>query len=412
MRLAGWSAVALCALCALWPGRAQSEEWPGWRGPRGDGISHESVPDAWPSQGPKRCWQVPVGPGYASPIAQAGRVYLFDQESNRRRETLTAYAAESGKVLWRESSDGGFDLRPIDGYPGTRATPTIDGSAQTITTFGGGGDLIRRDLGSGALRWKINVVEQAGASPLPDGACSSPLIAGNRIFVQAGKDGPIAVAVDANSGRVLWKSSFRGDSGVAPALMAEVQGRPVLVVLGKDDVVGMDPATGATRWSRHWPGAMATPIVQGDRLVLTSQDGPGMALWQLGATSARDVWTNARMNTPFVSPVLDGGVLYGNNRGTLKAVHFASGALAWSAPKADLQLGPGGALLRTGDKLILLGDHGLLSMVRATPQGYQKLAQSRLFQGDNNWATPLLYRGRLYVRGDSQLVCLELGPPP
>src|SRR5947209_6289496 len=54
-----------------------AEDWPRWRGPRGDGISREALPDAFPAGGPKRLWVADVGIGYASPVAAGGRVYVF-----------------------------------------------------------------------------------------------------------------------------------------------------------------------------------------------------------------------------------------------------------------------------------------------------------------------------------------------
>ena len=76
------------------------EDWPAWRGPRGDQISRERAPDAWPEGGPKVLWSADVGLGYSSPIAAGGRVYLFSL--NGGRETLTAFDAVSGKIAWSD----------------------------------------------------------------------------------------------------------------------------------------------------------------------------------------------------------------------------------------------------------------------------------------------------------------------
>src|SRR5690348_5079666 len=53
------------------------EEWPQWRGPRGDHISREALPDQWPPGGPQVLWAADVGLGYSSPVVAGGRVYLF-----------------------------------------------------------------------------------------------------------------------------------------------------------------------------------------------------------------------------------------------------------------------------------------------------------------------------------------------
>src|SRR6185503_6906615 len=52
------------------------EDWPKWRGPRGDQISREVLADQWPAGGPRTLWAADVGIGYSSPVVAGGRVYL------------------------------------------------------------------------------------------------------------------------------------------------------------------------------------------------------------------------------------------------------------------------------------------------------------------------------------------------
>src|SRR4051794_36952895 len=73
------------------------EDWPKWRGPRGDQISREALPDKWPDGGPQTLWAADVGIGYSSPIVTGGRVYLFSLSNSK--ETLTAFDANSGKIV-------------------------------------------------------------------------------------------------------------------------------------------------------------------------------------------------------------------------------------------------------------------------------------------------------------------------
>src|SRR5687768_1275547 len=53
------------------------EDWPAWRGPRGDGISRENAGESWPAGGLKRLWVADVGLGFSSPIAVVGRLFVF-----------------------------------------------------------------------------------------------------------------------------------------------------------------------------------------------------------------------------------------------------------------------------------------------------------------------------------------------
>src|SRR5215213_3755378 len=76
-----------------------AEDWPKWRGPRGDGISRETnLAEKWPEAGPPRLWEADTGLGYSSPIAAGGRVYLFSLDN--KHETLTCFDAQTGDLLW------------------------------------------------------------------------------------------------------------------------------------------------------------------------------------------------------------------------------------------------------------------------------------------------------------------------
>src|SRR5688572_9211018 len=150
------------------------EDWPKWRGPRGDGISRETIADKWPEGGPKVLWSADVGLGYSSPIAHQGRIYLFHMHDER--ETLTCFDALSGQILWSaEDAEKGW----TKSYPGTRATPTIHGDF--IFTYGGAGNLVCRSLESSnpqgsPVRWQVPVMSRTNAESLDWGQASSPLV--------------------------------------------------------------------------------------------------------------------------------------------------------------------------------------------------------------------------------------------
>ncbi len=56
---------------------ARAEDWPGWRGPRGDGTSSEqNLPTRW-SATENIAWKVELpGVGHASPIVWQDRIFL------------------------------------------------------------------------------------------------------------------------------------------------------------------------------------------------------------------------------------------------------------------------------------------------------------------------------------------------
>jgi outer membrane protein assembly factor BamB len=387
---------------------AVAEDWPAWRGPRGDQVTREVLPGAWPAGGPKVLWSADVGLGYSSPVAAGGRVYVFSL--NDGKEALTAFDANSGQIVWSVSGGEGW----TSSYVGTRATPAVDGDR--IYTYGGRGELLCRGTADGATRWRVDVLRESGAGKnLGWGSASSPLVAGNLVYVQGGDGGSVAVAVDKMSGKVAWKSEATGTGGYAHPVLADVGGAAQLIVFGGTAVYGMDPASGRTLWQYPWRTSYdvnaSTPIVRDGRLFVTSEYDHGCAVLQLSASAPPSkVWENNTILGKFQGAILDGDYLYANSSGTIVCVAWADGTLKWTASDARLRLGPGGSMVRGGgDKLLTLSERGKLSLARATQDGITLIGQGEVVEGKEVWATPVVYGGRVYVKGGQEVVCLEMG---
>ena len=398
-------AAFVIASTALSMGAARGEEWPRYRGPRGDGIVRDAkIGEKWPAKGPRERWRAEVGAGYASPIGVSDVVYAFALDNGK--ETLTAFAADSGKVLWREAYAGGWD----GSYPGTRATPVVDGGA--IYTLGGGGDLVKRAQKDGKLQWRVNVLMGTGSSNLQWGTASSPLVDGKVLYVQGGQGGPVALAIDTASGAVIWLSEARGDAGYATPIRIGEGAAARLIVFGGDTLFGMHPSTGKSAWSEPWRTSYgvnaAAPIHKDGLLFASSAYGRGSVMVRALPDKVEKVWQSREVATRFNAAILDGDTIYANSEGELKALGWKDGKLLWAAKKTEFSLGMGGSIVRAGDKLLMLGERGALSLARATPGGVQRLAQAQILDGSENWATPLVYKNRLYVKGETKMVCFDL----
>jgi outer membrane protein assembly factor BamB len=397
----------LILLAAAFPASA-AEDWPKWLGPRGDNISKEQISDNWPSDGPKQLWRIPIGEGHASPVAKAGRIYLFTLDGNE--ETLACGDAATGKGHWRQS----YGIRNKPQYQGTRATPTIE--EDRIYTLGESGDLVCRQLDDGKQVWRTNVLDATGSRLLQWGCASSPLIVGDRIFVQTGQGGPIAVAVNKTSGKVEWKSEARTQAGYASLVHADIKGKPQLFIFAGRNVGAIAPETGRTIWSdahvTDYDVNATTPIYHDGRVLFTSEYSKGKAaMYEVTNKSWKKLWESRDLKSRFQPVILDNGYVYGNSSGKLTCIDWNTGKLMWQARDRTMDLKTGGSILRAGgDKLITMSERGKLSLIRATPKTYEVLGQVQLFDADQIWASPLLYDGKLYCKGRDELVCLDVSP--
>jgi hypothetical protein len=384
-----------------------AEEWPRWRGPRGDGITSETIPDKLPKEGPRKLWSKSVGAGYSSPVAVDGRIYIFALADGK--DTLYAFD-ESGKELWKEAYEGGWK----GDYKGTRASPVIENDR--IYTYGGNGDLVARELASGKLIWQLNVLKETNAQGRKNGdwgISSNPLIDGNSIYVQGGNGDAFAVAVDKNVGKIIWKSD-KGVGGYAQPALIDVKGNKQLAVFAAFGLFGLNPDSGKTLWKHPWTTNYdvnaATPIYKNGQIFISSNYGHGGALLDVSSNSVKKVWENKELKCHFQPPILDGDVMYGNSEGKLKCIKWADGKPSWPQAAPD-ELGRGGTLTRSGDRLLILTDGGKLILAQATPAAYKRLAEATLFEDSGRgqiWSTPLLYKGKLYAKGMEEFNCYDL----
>ena len=392
---------------------AKSEEWPKWLGPNGNGISTEPIADKWPEGGPAKVWDQKVGLGYSSPIGFDGKVYLFSQDG--KQDMLAAFDAGTGKVLWSQSytvtipADLGQAKNDENGLPLPLATPTIDEGR--IYSYGGGGDLVCRKLEDGSEVWRLNVLKETREQILAWNESSSPLVTEKFVYVQGGKGGSTAVAVDKATGKLAWQSEARTPGGYAAPIIADVDGTKQLIIFGGTNLYGMAPETGKTIWGVPWKTSYdvnaSTPIYHDHHLFISSDYKHGYMMLTLTPTGAKEDFErdNKDLQLKFQPAILDGDYLYANSGGTPKCVHWPDGKVAWENP---MKLQEGGSLVRDGDLLITMSERGKLGLVRATPEGAKVLSQVPLFDFGTTWSTPLIYRGRLYAMGKDHLVCLDI----
>jgi outer membrane protein assembly factor BamB len=399
---------------------ARAQEWPKWLGPNGDGISHEPIAASWPGDGPKKVWEQKCGVGYSSPIALDGKVYLFNQVGSQ--DMLTAFDAESGRVLWSQGYEGMVkgdpsgpqDINPDSGFAVVLATPAID--KDKIYTYGAGGDLTCRKLQEGSQIWRINVLKELNERILHWAQASTPLVTEKLVYVQGGRGGPTAVAVDKETGKIVWKSEAKTSGGYAAPIIADVHGTKQLIIFGNENLYGMIPDSGKTIWSipfvNHAQVNAATPVYHDGRLFIAcdyARSPSTCMMLSLSPNGAKKEWENQRVMQKFQPAILDNGYLYTNSEGVLKCMQWPDGKIMW---ENNLHLGSGGSVVRDGDKLIVMSERGKLGLVQATPQGSKVISQLQLFDFSKTWSMPLIYRGKLYAMGENTFVCLDISGHP
>ncbi len=391
--------LALCLIAGT-AGSAAAADWPQFRGPNRDGISPEAaVLKSWPASGPKVLWKVPIGEGYSQVVSAKGR--LFTLSGQGKDEVAAALDAATGKQVWRVRIDRKFENGQGNG---SRSTPTVDGDL--VYVLSANGKLAALRTANGQVAWQHDLRGEYGANPPSWGISTSPLVEGNLLVVNVGGSGNKSiVAFDKMNGKPVWTSQ-NDAAGYSAPIAITVRGVRQVIVFTADAVVSVSPNDGKLFWRIPWKTDYdvnaATPVFfPPDKLFVSSGYDTGSALFQIRGTNAVEVWRSRGMKNQFSSSVLQNGILYGFDNGTLKAMEAATGKERWK------QRGFGhGSLILAGGHLIVLSDRGKLALLPATPEEYRQLGSAQVLNG-KCWTSPSLADGRLYVRNEEQLIALD-----
>jgi outer membrane protein assembly factor BamB len=382
------------------------DDWPQWRGPRRDGVSAErGLLKAWPQNGPPLAWKTTgAGQGYSSFAVAGGRLYTLGARQDR--EHVVAFDAASGKRLWDAPHGRRFSN---DRGDGPRGTPTVDGTR--VYAFGASGDLTALDAASGKVAWTVNVIREFGGQNITWGLSESPLIAGDRIIVSPGGPGSSVVALNKADGKLIWKTEA-DRAGYSSAVLHELGGIRQAIVFTGQRAIGVNIANGRVLWSydrvANRVANIATPIVRGDHVFLSSDYGTGAALLRLtaagGGITAQEVYFTREMRNHHASSVLVGDHLYGFSSAILTAMRFDNGEVAWR----DRSVGKG-SLVHADDRLYLFSERGVVALAEASPEAYKEHGRFSLDTGSlPTWSHPVVSNGKLFLRDQDTIYAYDV----
>jgi outer membrane protein assembly factor BamB len=402
------SAAAALLFFAFWPNAKPqgSGEWPQWRGPKRDGISIETgLLKQWPPEGPPQVWKTNgLGNGYSTVSVSKGRIFTMGVKGDR--ECVIAIDAADGKPLWVQAHGGRYTNNRGDG---PRGTPTVEGDR--VYALGGNGDLSCLNAANGKAIWSVNVLQKFGGSNPRWGISESPLIVGDRLLVNAGGPDASLVALNKKDGSIIWKTG--GDSAAySSAIFLEVAGIPQAVFFTHQRALAVDIRNGNPLWDytqvANQTANIATPIVKGNRVFLSSDYGTGCALLEIkpeGAKlKAQEIYFNQNMKNHHSSSVLIGDTLYGFSSAILTAMRFDSGEVIWK----DRSVGKGSLVFADGH-LYCFSEKGVVGLVEATPEGYREKGRFSIPQESlPTWSHPVVAEGRLYLRDQDNLYAFDV----
>jgi outer membrane protein assembly factor BamB len=388
---------------------ASADDWPGFLGPNGDGKSPQTgLLKTLPAGGPPVLWKIDVGEGYSAPTVARGVLVLLHRIGDR--EVVDGRDPATGKAFWRFEYAAAY--RPQYGdESGPRCTPVVAGDR--VFTLGPMGELHCLDLATGRLVWKRNLQTDFRCGESFFGFGSTPVVEAGKLLINIGGVGGAGiVALNTADGKTVWTATNDGASYSTP-LCTTVGGTRHAFFFTRNGAVCLDPASGKVRWSVPLRARIAasvnaaTPVVAGDLVFYTASYGTGGLLLRLTDGKPVEVRRDAAMACQFATPIHLDGHLYGFDdrfdgpASNLRCVELATGKVLW---KND-NLQRGGMIYADGRLWILA--EGKLVLVEPSPQAYREHGSVSLL-GGRNWTAPVSANGRLFLRDEKTLMCLDV----
>jgi len=401
-----WATLSLLLL-ATWSTLAQ--DWPQFLGPDRDGRYPGPALDIdWGAGGPPELWRRPVGSGFAGPVVVDGRLILFHRLEDR--EVVESLDASTGETVWRYDyvttyrDDFGFDEGP-------RSAPVVvDGR---VFTFGAQGQLHALRLETGVVEWHVDTKTEFNFRKGFFGAAGSPLVEGGHVIVNVGGADAGVVAFDAETGAVVW-TALDDEASYSSGVSAVFGGVRHAVFFTRNYLAGLDPVSGTVRFSRPWRSRLrasvnaATPLVIDDVIFVSATYGTGAGLFRVNGDQLDEIWvSNEVMSNHYSTSVYNDGHLYGFHgrqeySPSFRAVELLTGEVKW-----DILSYGAGTVTLADDRLLIVRESGELVVAPASPAAFTVIATTQVLPPVVR-AYPALADGRVYIRNENTLICLDL----
>lgn len=379
-------------------------DWPGFRGPRRDGVVRGvRIETDWSTSPPVQLWRRPIGPGWSSFAVRGDLCYTQEQRGDS--ELVACYKLSSGDPVWRHRDAVRF--YESNGGPGPRATPTL--SNGRVYAFGATGILNALNAMTGAVIWSRNVASETETKTPGWGFASSPLVVGDVVIVAA--DATL-VAYDVATGHQRWVGPAHRGSYSSPH-RAKIDGVEQILLLGGEGAISVAPSDGTVLWEHSWPGgAIVQPALttSGNVLINTISMSGGVGTRCLaiahGANgwSAEERWTSNGLKPYFNDFVIHKGHAFGFDGNILACIDLENGNRKWKGGRyGNGQL----VLLPDQDLLLVLSEEGELALIGATPDQFKEIARVPAIEG-KTWNHPVLVGDILLVRNGQEMAAFRL----
>ncbi len=386
-----------------------SENWPGWRGPRGDGsTSFGKLPVEF-SIDEDVVWSTRIdGIGHASPIIWEDRIFLVTADEKGDSRSLMSLDRTTGAILWEEIvlESGPEDIHRLNSR--ASSTPVTDGKRVIVSFLDGDSMFVAAYDFEGNELWKTRPGEFASKH----GYCACPVLWNGKVIVNGDHDGDAyLVALDEETGETIWKTERPNKTrSYCTPIIREIEGRTQMILSGSLSVASYDPDTGDQHWVIDGPTEQfVASLVYNEKLNLLFMtcgfpakhmlairpDGTG------NVTDTHVAWRDTVGASYVPSPIAIGDYfLVVADNGVASCFVAETGERLW---RERLPGGHSASIISANGLAYFTSDTGIVSVLKPGPT-FDVIAQSEV--GEPVYASPAVYGDQLYIRGEKHLFCI------
>ncbi len=409
-------AAACFLLTSFGAGTTQAENWPAWRGAHYDSISREAapVPTMW-TAGQNVAWKLPLpGSAGATPVVWGDDIFLTSADE---LDLVLVCVSTAGQERWRRLVDTGNSLARGDEGNSASPSPVTDGHHVWVTM--GTGVMAAFDF-DGNQVWKQNLQEQVGTFDIQFGYSSTPVLDGDRLFVQVmsgdmkkGVEDAVGklLCLNKTDGKVIWsvdrhmEGGYEAKHAYCSPMLYRDQTTEIIIVHGGDCTTAHSLDDGHEIWrcagmnptgDKFWRFVASPTAAEGVVVIPTCKKGVVLAVEANGTGDLTDkkLWVDEK-TTDVPSPLIKDGLVYiCMQNGTLYCLDLKTGKEVYSQQRLFSDRYRASPLYVDG-KILLASRKGVVSVVKAGP-AFELLAENDM--GEAISSSPVFANGVLYIR--------------
>jgi outer membrane protein assembly factor BamB len=405
--------VVFIIMCGFIIGNAQQIS--DWRPENRTGVSAETgLLESWPEAGPKLLWEnIELSRGNSTPSFGENQIFITGTKDSL--DILYALGT-NGKILWQKPMGRAWN----QSYPESRAMPTIEGNH--VYTCSGFGDLACFDGKTGDIIWSYKASEENQGTYGRWGIAEALLIDGDKLYFTPGGPETMTIALNKNTGKVIWKSKSIGDKpGYVSPILVEYAGKKMIVSVSLIRAFAVDATNGDILWTVKLNNPRegrdmilcVTPLFKDGMVYVTGGYNIGGTMIKIGpdGKSAEVVWTDDVLDVHHGGVVEVDGYIYGANwlnnaNGNWCCIDWNTGEKKWE----EAWNCKGSIISAEGMLYIYDEKKGNVGLLKANPEKFDLISSFQVTQGEEGpfWAHPIIHNGILYIRHENALMAYDI----